>query len=90
KEKSMYFVQAGWANSDWNLRILFRNFFKKNRKSDEVVLTSQWYDSFQQYYSPDQQFWFKISATYTFGFGKKIQRGNEAQKQTGVSSGILK
>ena len=86
----MYFVQAGWANSDWNLRILFRNFFKKNRKSDEVILTSQWYDSFQQYYNPDQQFWFKISATYTFGFGKKIQRGDEAQKQTGVSSGILK
>ena len=90
KEKSMYFIQAGWANSDWNLRILFRNFFNKNKKSDEVSLTSQWYDSYQQFYSPSQQFWFKISDTYTFGFGKRIQRGNEAQKQTGVSSGILK
>ena len=90
KERSMYFVQVGWANSDWNLRILFRNFFNKNKKSDELTLTSKWYDSFQQYYSPGQQLWFKVSATYTFGFGKKIQRGNEAQKQTGVSSGILK
>lgn len=89
KEPSMYYVQVGWANSDWNLRILFRNFFKKDRKSDEVILTSEWYDSFQQYFSPDQQFWFKVSATYTFGFGKKVNRGDEVRKQTGVSSGIL-
>ncbi len=32
----------------------------------------------------------QLSATYTFGFGKKIKRGNEASQQTGVSSGILK
>ena len=31
-----------------------------------------------------------LSGSYTFGFGKKVQRGNEASQQTGTSSGILK
>lgn len=31
-----------------------------------------------------------ISATYTFGYGKKVQRGNEVGVQSGASSAILK
>ncbi len=31
-----------------------------------------------------------LSATYTFGFGKKVNRGDEAYQQVGPGSGILK
>jgi len=33
---------------------------------------------------------FQITATYTFGFGKKVERGNEASKLQGAGSAILK
>ena len=31
-----------------------------------------------------------LSVTYTFGYGKKVQRGNEVGEQSGASSAILK
>ena len=31
-----------------------------------------------------------LSVTYTFGYGKKVQRGNEVGAQQGAGSGILK
>lgn len=32
---------------------------------------------------------FQITATYTFGFGKKVERGNEASQLQGAGSAIL-
>lgn len=31
-----------------------------------------------------------FTATYTFGYGKKVQRGNEVGEQSGAASAILK
>lgn len=84
-----YGIQAGWSNASWNLRAMFCNFARWNWKKHSDVLESPYYDSYSTTFSTNGHAFISISATYTFGFGKKIQRGDEASQKTGVSSGIL-
>lgn len=90
KHRDMYSFQAGWSNSHWNLRFFARNFFRYNTYMSKGVMNSKYYDSVSYIYTGSCAGFFQISATYTFGFGKKVQAGNEAYQATGASSGILK
>jgi hypothetical protein len=51
---------------------------------------SKYYDKVEQTYSIDDHAMARLAFTYTFGFGKKVERGSEASQQSGVDSGILK
>ena len=90
KTKSYYRIAAGWSNSSWNLQLQFANFARWNWKSDKSIMHSQYYDRIEQTYSINDHALARLSVTYTFGFGKKIQRGDEASQVSGVNSGILK
>ena len=48
------------------------------------------YDVSKILYNTGNHCFVLVSATYTLGFGKKIQRGNEASQQMGTASSILK
>lgn len=88
--KSYYKLQAGWANSVWNIQLLLANFARWNWKSDRSVMHSPYYDEIEQTYSINDHALARLSVTYTFAFGKKVTQGNEATQQSGVNSGILK
>lgn len=88
--KSYYRLQAGWSNSIWNIQLQLANFARWNWKSDKSMMHSQYYDKTEQTYSINDHALAKLSVTYTFGFGKKVKRGDEATPQTGINSGILK
>lgn len=88
--KSYYRVQAGWANSSWNIQLQFANFARWNWESDKSVMHSPYYDKNEQTYSINDHALAKLSVTYTFGFGKKVKHGDEATQQSRVNSGILK
>lgn len=90
KTKSYYRIAAGWSNSSWNLQLQFANFARWNWKSEESIMHSRYYDRIEQTYSINDHALARLSVTYTFGFGKKIQRGDEASQVSGVNSGILK
>lgn len=90
KAKSYCRIAAGWSNSLWNLQLQFSNFARWNWKSDKSVMRSKYYDKVEQTYSINDHALAQLSVTYTFGFGKKIQRGDEASQVSGVNSGILK
>lgn len=90
KTKSYYRLAVGWSDSSWNLQLQFANFARWNWKSDESIMHSRYYDKIEQTYSINDHALARLSVTYTFGFGKKIQRGNEASQQSGINSGILK
>lgn len=90
KTKAYCLLQAGWANASWNFQLMFFNFNRWNWKSDRSVMHSPFYDKIEQTYSTNDHAMVKLSVTYTFGFGKKIERGNEASQQSGAASGILK
>lgn len=90
KTKSFYLLQAGWSNSSWNLQLKFANFPRWHWRSDESMMHSRYYDKIEQTYSLNDHALARLTVTYTFGFGKKVQRGDEASQQSGVDSGILK
>lgn len=90
KTKSYYRIAAGWSNSSWNLQLQLANFARWNWKSDKSIMHSRYYDRIEQTYSINDHALAQLSVTYTFGFGKKIQRGDEASQVSGVNSGILK
>lgn len=90
KTKSYYRIAAGWSNSSWNLQLQFANFARWNWISNKSIMHSRYYDRIEQSYSINDHALARLSVTYTFGFGKKIQQGDEASQQSGVNSGILK
>lgn len=88
--KDQYYLQAGWANTSWNVRITLRNFARWNWNSSTATVKSENYDYVLNSMDSNRHAMVQLSATYTFGFGKKIKQGNEAIQQAGISSGILK
>jgi hypothetical protein len=90
KTKAYYNLLAGWSNSTWNIQLKVANFARWNWRSNKSVMQSKYYDKVEQAYSIDNHAIARLAFTYTFGFGKKVVRGNEASQQSGVNSGILK
>ena len=90
KTKSYYSLQAGWSNSTWNLQLRFANFARWHWRSEKSIMHSQYYDKIEHSYSINDHALARLAVTYTFGFGKKIERGDEASQQNGANSGILK
>lgn len=87
--KPYYMLQAGWANSSWNIQLQVVNFARWNWQSDKSVMHSRYYDRAEQSYSINDHAFARLSLTYTFGFGKKVQHGDEASQQSSAPSGIL-
>ena len=89
KDKSAYTAIAGWGNSTWSVQARLTNPFRWNWEASKSETTSPNYDVATTYFNTSYHCYVLLSATYTFGFGKKIQRGNEASQQMGTSSSIL-
>lgn len=88
--KNAYTAIVGWGNSSWSFQAQIANLFRWNWRSGTTMLKSKNYDSVQTVYNPDNHCFIYVSATYTFGFGKKIKIGNEASQMSGAGSAILK
>ncbi len=88
--KAFYRIQAGWSNSTWNLQLQLANFARWNWGYNKSEMHSRYYDKTEQTYSINAHALARLAVTYTFGFGKKVNRGDEATQQSGVNSGILK
>lgn len=89
KTKSAYTAIIGWGNSDWNIQGKITNPFRWNWRAGSSEMKSHSYDVVKTFYNTSYHCYILVSATYTFGFGRKIQRGNEASQQMGTSSSIL-
>ena len=90
RSKSDWYLTFGWSNSDWNVRADFINFTRWNWRNDRQEMHSQYYDTNEQLINGRSRAFIQLSATYTFGFGKKVSRDNEPGTSTSASSGILK
>lgn len=90
KTKSNFILQAGWSDSMWNLRLTAQNLQRWNWNSAHETMNSPNYSFNRLIFSPDSHALIQLSATFTFGYGKKIKQGDDISKQVGASSGILK
>lgn len=76
KTKPYYSLQAGWGNGNVNVTLLLANIFNTSWEGDTVVTGSPVFDA--KYINMNQSYRqkIKIDVTYTFGYGKKIDRND--------------
>lgn len=90
KNRNFHSLTAGWANSDWNVRVMAANFFNKGWNSADIVTESPLYTEYRENIGTSSHPRINVTVTYTFGYGKKVQRGNEVGEQAGANSAIMK
>lgn len=90
KNRNFHSLTVGWANSDWNIRVMAANVFNKSWSSAEIVTESPLYREYKENIGTSSHPRINVALTYTFGYGKKVQRGNEVGEQSGASSAIMK
>lgn len=90
KRKSAYQMKIGWSNGAWNLTATAVNIFRRNWVEETSRLTSQWFDQYTTEYGAGSHQFVSLTASYTFGFGKKVRHGDEVQTMGAGSSAIMK
>lgn len=90
RSKSAYQLKFGWRNNNWNVSVSAVNIFRKNWVDQTSSLTSKYFDQYNTVYNSSSHQFVNITASYTFDFGKKVQRGNEVQTVTSSGSAIMK
>lgn len=90
KDRSQLHLNGGWSKSNFNVRIGISNPFRTTWTSSSKALSTPLYKEHIISYGTTAHFNLNLSATYTFGYGKKVSRSNEVGEQAGVSSAILK
>ena len=90
KDRNFHSITAGWANSDWNIRIMGANFFNKGWNCADIITESPLYTEYRENIGTTSHPRINVTVTYSLGYGKKVQRGNEVGEQYGASSAIMK
>lgn len=90
KNKDRFIIQAGWSNATWNIRLSAQNLQRWNWRSAHDLMSSDSYSVSRWVSDASGHALVQLSVTYTFGFGRKVERGNDISRQGGASSGILK
>ncbi|MDE7119715.1 MAG: hypothetical protein K2O10_03820, partial [Muribaculaceae bacterium] len=85
-----YAIGAGWGNNNIAVQLYLTNFLSKDRTYTRTTLNTLYYSSESTLANGNHVPTVYFTLTYTFGFGKKIERGNEVHAVSAVSDGILK
>lgn len=88
-QKGFWWLQAGWGNDNLNIRIFLKNLDRWGWRGNREILNTENYSMRRRELTTSNHALFQITATYTFGFGKKVERGNEASQLQGAGSAIL-
>lgn len=90
KDRDFYQVLTGWSRSNWNIRISGMNLFRNDWLCSTNLLSTPLYSETQLVEGNNFHQRLNLSVTYTFGYGKKVKRGNEVGEQSGAASAIMK
>lgn len=90
KDRDFYQVLAGWSRSNWNIRISGMNLFRNDWLCSTNLLSTPLYSETQLVEGNNFHQRLNLAVTYTFGYGKKVKRGNEVGEQSGAASAIMK
>ena len=82
-------VNFGWGNGHWNVWGGIGNIFANGWRNLNQNYDSDIYKSERIVYNYAGHRQFVIGASYTFGYGKKIDRSNEANAKASGTSSIL-
>lgn len=87
---SYYRLQAGWTKDAWNLSLGIKNIFRDEYYAQKITLLTPYYEKREAFQLPSYHCALEFSATYTFGYGKKVNGGNEINRHRNVESAIMK
>ena len=87
--RNFHMFSIGWGNGTWNVNLAAKNIFNKGWRYETWEKSSPLYSEYQQFYNPSFHRSVTLSVTYTIGYGKKIQRGNEAGAASASPSAII-
>lgn len=90
KRKPTYRFIIGWSNGIWNFRAAAVNIFRRSWISSTSSLQSRWFDQHSTEYSAESHQFVSLTASCTFGFGKKVKHGDEVRTMDAGSSAIMK
>lgn len=85
--------RLGWSNGDWNFSASISNLHRSGWGSYITDLDTDYYKSWSQAsHAINVTFHrqLELTASYTFGYGKKIRRGDEIGCQGSAGSAILR
>lgn len=90
EDRDFYQMLAGWSRSGWNIRVSAMNMFRNDWLCSTSKLMTPLYSETQFVNGNNFHRRLNLSVTYTFGYGKKVNRGNEVGEQYGAASAIMK
>lgn len=89
-DRDFYQILAGWSRANWNIRLSAINLFRSDWLCATNTLNTPLYSENRSEDGNKFHHRLNLSVTYTFGYGKKVQRGNEVGEQSGAGSAIMK
>ncbi|MDE6264843.1 MAG: outer membrane beta-barrel family protein [Paramuribaculum sp.] len=90
KSRNYHSLTVGWADSRWNIRLMGVNFFNNGWRSADIITEAPLYTEYKENIGTNSHPRISVTATYTFGYGKKVKRSNEVGEQSAAPSAILK
>lgn len=85
-----YQVQLGWGDKGWNVRLAAYNFLRTSWNSTHQTLSSRAYSFDRREFSTAQHWRLSLAVSYTFGYGRKVDRSDEVSGAGTAGSAILK
>ena len=89
KTPMYWYLGASWAHNGLFIDVRFNNPFIKSYKSSTKTFSCDIYSYKNVAYSPEYHQSVKIAISYSFGYGKKLNRNNEVGKLQDAGSIIL-
>lgn len=90
EDRDFWQLQAGWSKNNLNIRLSGNNLFRNDWRTSTEIFDSPLYSEIRYLEGNNFHRRINLSVTYTIGYGKKVQHGNEVGQQYGASSAILK
>lgn len=87
---SSYQIQLSWGKGSWRVSATAYNFLRSSWETSKQTLNSTYYQFDRRIYGTSEHRRFQLAVAYTFGYGKRVQRGNEVSGTGPASSAILK
>lgn len=88
KANSQYWIMSGWGNSSWTVSAFLINPFRSHWRSDVMMIDTPYYSMNTTTISVNDHRRINLTVAYTFGYGKKVGRGNDLQEVSGNASSI--
>lgn len=88
KTRSQYWLMAGWGNTSWSVTAFLINPFRSHWSGDVMMIDTQNYKMNTTTIGVNDHRRLNLTVAYTFGYGKKVQQGNDLQETSGSCSSI--